>query len=229
MPQTQIACPRCRQMITANIEQLFDVTQDPQAKQRLLGGVSNVARCPHCGYQGRLATPIIYHDNDKELLLTFFPPELGLPLDDQEKVIGPLIKQVMDRLPPERRKAYLLNPIPNLTDPNPPLAPGIMPSPPVPGSANPDNPSPGAPASPSPNAPWVPPVAPKAPWIPQSSFGGNVGPVGSQYERNMLSVITGQPATDATELLLGPVARGTTVSLNQGPQPGPKSPPGGPK
>ena len=115
MPQTQIACPRCRQMIAANVEQLFDVTQDPQAKQRLLGGVSNMARCPHCGYQGRLATPIVYHDNDKELLLTFFPPELGLPLNEQERVIGPLIKQVMDRLPPEKRKGYLLNPIPNLT------------------------------------------------------------------------------------------------------------------
>jgi len=115
MPQTQIACPRCRQMIAANVEQLFDVTQDPQAKQRLLGGVSNMARCPHCGYQGRLATPIVYHDNAKELLLTFFPPELGLPLNEQEKVIGPLIKQVMDRLPAEKRKGYLLNPIPNLT------------------------------------------------------------------------------------------------------------------
>ena len=115
MPQTQIACPRCRQMITANIEQLFDVTQDPQAKQRLLGGVSNMARCPHCGYQGRLATPIVYHDNDKELLLTFFPPELSMPLNEQERLIGPLIKQVMDRLPPEKRKAYLLKPVPNLT------------------------------------------------------------------------------------------------------------------
>lgn len=115
MPQTQIACPRCRQMITANIEQLFDVTQDPQAKPRLLGGVSNTARCPHCGYQGRLATPIVYHDNDKELLLTFFPPELAMPLNEQERLIGPLIKQVMDRLPPEKRKGYLLNPVPNLT------------------------------------------------------------------------------------------------------------------
>ncbi len=115
MPQTQIACPRCRQMITANVEQLFDVTQDPQAKQRLLGGISNMARCPHCGYQGRLSTPIVYHDNDKELLLTFFPPELGLPLNEQEKIIGPLIKQVMDRLPAEKRKGYLLSPMPNLT------------------------------------------------------------------------------------------------------------------
>jgi hypothetical protein len=115
MPQTQIACPRCRQPIAANVEQLFDVTQDPQAKQRLLGGVSNMARCPHCGYQGRLATPIVYHDNDKELLLTFFPPELSMPLNEQERLIGPLIKQVTDRLPAEKRKGYLLNPIPNLT------------------------------------------------------------------------------------------------------------------
>ena len=115
MPQTQIACPRCRQPITANVEQLFDVTQDPQAKQRLLGGVSNMARCPHCGYQGRLATPIVYHDNEKELLLTFFPPELNMPLNEQERLIGPMIKQVTDRLPPEKRKGYLLKPIPNLT------------------------------------------------------------------------------------------------------------------
>jgi hypothetical protein len=115
MPKTQIACPQCRQMIEANIEQLVDVTQDPQAKQRLLGGQSNTARCPHCGYQGRLATPIVYHDNEKELLLTFFPPELNVPLDQQEKTLGPLIKKVTESLPPEKRKGYLLNPTANLS------------------------------------------------------------------------------------------------------------------
>lgn len=115
MPQTQIACPRCKQMIPANIEQLFDVTHEPAAKQRLLSGHSNHARCPFCGYEGRLATPVVYHDNEKELLLTFFPPELGLPVTEQEKLIGPLIKQVMDRLPPDKRKGYLLNPQANLT------------------------------------------------------------------------------------------------------------------
>ncbi len=115
MPQTQIACPRCKQMIPANVEQLFDVTADPQAKQRLMSGQSNHARCPYCGYQGRLATPVVYHDNEKELLLTFFPSELGLPLNEQERMIGPLIKQVTDRLPPEKRKAYLLKPQANLT------------------------------------------------------------------------------------------------------------------
>ena len=102
-------------MIPANVEQLFDVTADPQAKQRMLSGQSNHARCPYCGYQGRLATPVVYHDNEKELLLTFFPPELGLPVNEQERMIGPLIKQVMDRLPPEKRKGYLLKPQANLT------------------------------------------------------------------------------------------------------------------
>ena len=115
MPQTQVSCPQCRQQIPANVEQLFDVTHDPGAKQRLLGGQSNVANCPVCGYHGRLATPVVYHDADKELLLTFFPPELSMPLDQQEKTIGPLIKQVMDRLPAEKRKAYLLKPQANLT------------------------------------------------------------------------------------------------------------------
>ena len=115
MPQNQIACPQCRQPIQANIEQLIDVTHDPGAKQRLLGGMVNVASCPICGFQGRVATPIVYHDNEKELLVTFYPPELNTPLPEQEKVLGPLIKRVTDRLPAEKRKAYLLKPQANLT------------------------------------------------------------------------------------------------------------------
>jgi hypothetical protein len=40
---------------------------------------------------------------------------LGLPLNEQEKMMGPLIKQVVDRLPPEKRKGYLFNPQANFT------------------------------------------------------------------------------------------------------------------
>jgi hypothetical protein len=115
MPQTQISCPRCRQIIPANVEQLFDVTHEPAAKQRMLSGQSNHARCQYCGYEGRIPTPVVYHDNDKELLLTFFPMELGMPINEQEKMIGPLIKQVVDRLPAEKRKGYLFSPQANLT------------------------------------------------------------------------------------------------------------------
>ena len=110
MPRQQIACPQCRQPIFANIELLFDVSADPGAKQRLLGNVSNVAQCQTCGYAGQVPTPILYHDNDKELLLTFFPPELAIPINEQERIVGPQIKKLTDNLPAEKRKGYLLNP-----------------------------------------------------------------------------------------------------------------------
>ncbi|MBT3313900.1 MAG: hypothetical protein HN390_04730 [Anaerolineae bacterium] len=110
MPQQQIPCPQCRQPVAANIEQLFDVSVDPGAKQRLLGNVSNVANCQTCGYAGQIPTPVIYHDNENELLLTFFPPELAIPVNEQEQIVGPQIKKLTDKLPPEKRKGYLLNP-----------------------------------------------------------------------------------------------------------------------
>jgi hypothetical protein len=110
MAKTQTSCPRCRQPVVAEINQLFDASADPQAKQRILSGEYNLIHCQSCGYEGNLATPIVYHDADKELLLTFFPPELRMPINEQERLIGPHITQVMNRLPNEKRKGYLLRP-----------------------------------------------------------------------------------------------------------------------
>jgi hypothetical protein len=101
--------------MVADIDQLFDVGQDPTAKQKILSGQFNIANCPNCGYQGMIATPLVYHDPNKELLLTFFPPELGLPINEQERIIGPLITKVTNSLPQEKRKAYLLQPKAMLT------------------------------------------------------------------------------------------------------------------
>jgi hypothetical protein len=115
MPQTQTSCPRCRQPAIADITQLFDMNQDPTAKQKLLSGAFNLIQCQSCGYTGPINSPIVYHDPEKELLLTYFPAELGLPATEQEKLIGPLIKQTMDRLPAEKRKSYLLTPKTMLT------------------------------------------------------------------------------------------------------------------
>lgn len=107
MPKTQISCPRCRTPMTAEIQQLFDMNTDPQAKQKLLNGSANVIECQVCGYQGLYPTPIVYHDPEKEMLLTFFPPELGISINEQEKMVGPLINRVVNDLPMEKRKAYL--------------------------------------------------------------------------------------------------------------------------
>ncbi len=110
MAQTRINCPNCKQPILADVQQLFDVGEDPPAKSRLLSGMANFVHCEVCGYQGALATPIVYHDPDHELLLTYVPPEIGLARDEEERLLGGLTKQVVDHLPPERRKAYLFTP-----------------------------------------------------------------------------------------------------------------------
>ena len=112
MPQTtaQIRCPNCNSPLQAVIEQLIDVGADPAAKSRLLSGSFNYIRCPTCGYQGQLATPIVYHDPVKELLLTFMPVEIAVPKEEQERAIGSLINRVIDRLPADQRKGYLLQP-----------------------------------------------------------------------------------------------------------------------
>jgi hypothetical protein len=115
MPQTQTSCPRCRQPVIAEVEQLLDMNVDPQAKQKLLSGQINAIVCQNCGYQGPIATPVVYHDPEKELLLTYFPPELGLPVNEQERMIGPLITRVVDKLVPEKRKAYIFRPQTMLT------------------------------------------------------------------------------------------------------------------
>jgi len=115
MPKTRINCPNCRQPIVADIEQLFDVGVDPNAKQLFLSGAVNIVQCPNCGYHGNLATPIVYHDPEKQLLLTYVPPELGLPREEQERIIGPLINRVVNNLPQEKRKGYLFRPQTMLT------------------------------------------------------------------------------------------------------------------
>ncbi len=115
--RTQVACPQCRMPVTANLEQIFDVAQDPSAKQRFMSGRFNVINCPHCRYQGQVATPLLYHDPDKELFMTFVPMELGLPQNEQERVIGKMMNDVINKLPPERRKGYLLSPKPAFTLP----------------------------------------------------------------------------------------------------------------
>lgn len=108
--KTQVNCPNCKQPVSADIEQLFDIGSEPAAKQRFLSGAFNQIQCPNCQYNGSLATPLVYHDPEKELLLTFFPPELNLSLNDQEKALGRFINQVVDSIPQEQRKGYIFSP-----------------------------------------------------------------------------------------------------------------------
>lgn len=71
------------------------------------------------------------------------------------------------------------------------------------------------PPAPSPAEAPPPPAAPPGA-VPQSAtIGGTVGPVGSRQETDQLSAIIGAKANAATEALLAPLVRGTTVRIEK--------------
>lgn len=116
MPKnTLLQCPNCRTQFPSPIETVIDPALDPQAKSRLLSGRVNQMRCPNCGSPVNIAAPILYHDADKKLLLTYIPVELGLPKDASEKAIGELMREAMNNIPNEKRGGYLFQPRQMLT------------------------------------------------------------------------------------------------------------------
>lgn len=106
----RITCPNCQNQFQVPIEQILDVQTDPDSKARLLNGLVNLAVCPNCRMGGALNLPFLYHDSEKELALVYMPMEAGRDDFARQQAIGKLTSVVMNNLPPEQRKGYLLQP-----------------------------------------------------------------------------------------------------------------------
>ena len=166
------------------------------------------------------------------------PPDLAPPSGTVVGENGNLVAVGPPLVNPNPSLADPNPPLPSWMPPSAPVPgtanPALVPDPQPPQILSPVAPVAPKPGDPPPPAPAPPtgPAAPGGPVLPAEAapatyggnfhggnfhggnlYGGNVGPVGSQQERNQLAVITGQPASTATQLLLGPVARGATVSL----------------
>lgn len=105
-----IKCPNCGTNFQTPVFQLVDVGQVPELKQALLSGRLNVAVCPKCGAGGLLATPLVYHDPEKQLFFSLFPQEVQAKPEEQERFIGALQQVILQSLPADAPKGYLLNP-----------------------------------------------------------------------------------------------------------------------
>lgn len=115
MARIQTSCPNCGQPLTAEIFQVIEANKEIQLKEVLLAGGLNFAQCQVCGFQGQLPVPLVYHDKEKELLLTFSPPDISKTMQEKEAALAPLLKKVIDNLEPKERKGYLFQPQSMLT------------------------------------------------------------------------------------------------------------------
>ncbi len=105
-----VTCPSCGTRFQAPVQQILDVRVEPDATSRVLSGRVNVAQCPTCGTGGALNLPFIYHDPAKEIALLYLPVDSGANLVQRQKVAGQLNRQLLDAMPPEEKKGYLLQP-----------------------------------------------------------------------------------------------------------------------
>lgn len=110
-PQTVIRCSSCGQPFNAQVRAVIDASNDPQGKALLLNGQLNAVKCPHCNNPNSIVSALLYHDSSKELLIAYVPMELNLNKDQQERIVGDLMKS----LPKDNFKGYMFNPKRTLT------------------------------------------------------------------------------------------------------------------
>ncbi|MCW5860911.1 MAG: hypothetical protein KIS63_21635, partial [Caldilineales bacterium] len=84
--------------------------QTPELKQVVLSGSLNASQCPNCRNVNYLASPFLYHDPAHEFLGVFIPTQLNISEAQRQKVIGDLSKALMDSLPAEQRRYYMVSP-----------------------------------------------------------------------------------------------------------------------
>ncbi|MBE7550125.1 MAG: hypothetical protein HS126_03495 [Anaerolineales bacterium] len=104
-----IVCANCRTQFNAPVVPIID-GQNPALKSAFLQGRLSAVPCPQCSFVNTLTIPMLYYDLEKELALVLAPNSLHLAGPDQEKMIGSLTNSLVNSLPSEQRKFYLLNP-----------------------------------------------------------------------------------------------------------------------
>lgn len=108
-------CPSCGFQTTAPVTTIIDPAANPEAKELLLTGQLNAIQCPNCGTRSTAATPLLYHDASKEMLITFTPMQLNMSSDESDKLIGSLMNELTKSLDSAGAKAYIFRPREALT------------------------------------------------------------------------------------------------------------------
>jgi hypothetical protein len=111
MPRSQsetaaLVCPSCGQPFTADVWLIVDRQERPDLVHLIMDGELNVARCPHCGAEGGINHPLLFHDSARQQVVAAIP----LTVQGGEaarELIGDLLMRLLDALPDEERQPYL--------------------------------------------------------------------------------------------------------------------------
>ena len=71
----QIKCPSCASLSEMTLWQSITVSDSQDLKDDLLKGQVNIFRCASCGATALVPVPLLYHDEEKHLMISFSPCE----------------------------------------------------------------------------------------------------------------------------------------------------------
>ena len=108
----QVACPSCQTPIRVGVINFIDANEQPQLKNILLGGRLNSAQCTACGAPISLAAPLVYHDATKQFCFVHIPQQLLSTAKgaEVERFVGSVTGMLMQNMPADLPKGYLLSP-----------------------------------------------------------------------------------------------------------------------
>lgn len=68
-----VKCPKCGQMSEVTVWNMITVRDSADLKQDLLQGRVNMFHCLSCSHTALMPSPMLYHDEEKRLLISFSP------------------------------------------------------------------------------------------------------------------------------------------------------------
>ena len=79
----EYTCPKCSETGFARLYISINATNDPQFRDDLLSGRLLEFRCDNCGYEGRLAYPLLYNDMKRRFMVYLIPEIDRFQLEDR--------------------------------------------------------------------------------------------------------------------------------------------------
>jgi hypothetical protein len=101
-----LSCPSCGKAFSAEVWLLVDRQERPDLVRLIMDGELNVARCPHCGAEGGINHPLLFHDGQRRQVLVALPLTVQGP-DAARELVGDLLQRLLESLPDEERQPYL--------------------------------------------------------------------------------------------------------------------------
>src|ERR687894_2359353 len=97
--QSEIApmiCPTCGESFTVDVWLVVDRQERPDLVRLIMDGDLNVARCPHCGTEGGVNHPLLFHDGARQQVLVAMPLTVK-GVDAARELVGDLLQRLLDQ------------------------------------------------------------------------------------------------------------------------------------